>query len=130
MLLGPASPPPTIVLKAAYAHTRSVLAFAPLFVSEISEATRTVFGCYRGEFRGMHGAFTFRGRVRLLTERRCEEFLSMLRTGALILACDAFLSIANDTSGDGKVVVGDARNGCSLLHAFRWEESTGMVDLG
>jgi len=46
------------------------------------------------------------------------------------LPCDTFLSLANDTSRDGKVVVGYARNGCSLLHAFRWEESTGMVDLG
>jgi probable HAF family extracellular repeat protein len=44
--------------------------------------------------------------------------------------CDAFLSSANDASRDGKVVVGYARNGCTLAHAFRWEESTGMVDLG
>jgi probable HAF family extracellular repeat protein len=44
--------------------------------------------------------------------------------------CDTSLSLANDTSRDGKVVVGYARNGCTLLHAFRWEESTGMVDLG
>ena len=29
-----------------------------------------------------------------------------------------------------QVVVGYARNGCTLSHAFRWEESTGMVDLG
>ena len=44
--------------------------------------------------------------------------------------CDAFLSTANDTSRDGNIVVGLARNGCTLSHAFRWEESTGMVDLG
>jgi len=44
--------------------------------------------------------------------------------------CDTFLSSASDTSGDGKVVVGYAGNGCQLSHAFRWEESTGMVDLG
>lgn len=44
--------------------------------------------------------------------------------------CDSFLSLANDTSRDGKVVVGYARNGCNISHAFRWEESTGMVDLG
>ena len=44
--------------------------------------------------------------------------------------CDAFLSNALDTSSDGRVVVGYARNGCTLSHAFRWEESTGMVDLG
>ena len=46
------------------------------------------------------------------------------------LPCDAFLSVATDTSRDGKIVVGSARNGCTLSHAFRWEESTGMVDLG
>ena len=44
--------------------------------------------------------------------------------------CDAFLSTATDTSADGRVVVGYARNGCSVSHAFKWEESTGMVDLG
>ena len=44
--------------------------------------------------------------------------------------CDAFLSLAADTSGDGRVVVGHARDGCPISHAFRWEESTGMVDLG
>ena len=46
------------------------------------------------------------------------------------LPCDTFLSLANDTSRDGKVVVGYANNGCTVSHAFRWEESTGMVDLG
>jgi probable HAF family extracellular repeat protein len=45
-------------------------------------------------------------------------------------ACDAFLSAATDVSRDGKVVVGYARNGCTISHAFRWEESGGMVDLG
>jgi probable HAF family extracellular repeat protein len=44
--------------------------------------------------------------------------------------CDAFLSLATDTSRDGSVVVGQAWEGCTLTHAFRWEESTGMVDLG
>ena len=45
-------------------------------------------------------------------------------------SCDASLSSAYDTSRDGRVVVGLAWNGCNLAHAFRWEESTGMVDLG
>jgi len=44
--------------------------------------------------------------------------------------CDTSLSLATDTSADGRVVVGYALDGCSLSHAFRWEESTGMVDLG
>jgi probable HAF family extracellular repeat protein len=46
------------------------------------------------------------------------------------LPCDTFLSKANNTSRDGKVVVGYANNGCPVSHAFRWEEATGMVDLG
>ena len=37
---------------------------------------------------------------------------------------------ARTTSADGKVVVGLAWNGCNFARAFRWEESTGMVDLG
>lgn len=44
--------------------------------------------------------------------------------------CDLNLSSAFDVSGDGKVVVGLAWDGCRHAHAFRWEESTGMVDLG
>jgi probable HAF family extracellular repeat protein len=44
--------------------------------------------------------------------------------------CDQLLSGAFGASDDGKVVVGLGWNGCRLAHAFRWEESTGMVDLG
>ena len=44
--------------------------------------------------------------------------------------CQNEWSLASKTSGDGRVVVGLARNGCTYSHAFRWEESTGMVDLG
>ena len=44
--------------------------------------------------------------------------------------CDDLLSSAYDTSADGKVIVGLAWNGCNFARAFRWEESTGMVDLG
>ena len=46
------------------------------------------------------------------------------------LPCDALLSSTWDTSDDGKVLVGLGWNGCSIARAFRWEESTGMVDLG
>jgi probable HAF family extracellular repeat protein len=45
-------------------------------------------------------------------------------------SCDAFLSVATGISRDGKVVVGHAYKDCRSVHAFRWEESTGMVDLG
>ena len=37
---------------------------------------------------------------------------------------------AYGTSDDGRVVVGLAWDGCGYARAFRWEESTGMVDLG
>jgi probable HAF family extracellular repeat protein len=45
-------------------------------------------------------------------------------------SCDASLSNASDVSRDGKVVVGLGWDGCSIAHAFRWEEPGGMVDLG
>lgn len=45
-------------------------------------------------------------------------------------SCDALLSSAYDTNDDGTVIVGLAWNGCNIARAFRWEESTGMVDLG
>ena len=44
--------------------------------------------------------------------------------------CDTSLSSATDVSGDGQTVVGFAWNGCAGAHAFRWQESGGMVDLG
>jgi probable HAF family extracellular repeat protein len=44
--------------------------------------------------------------------------------------CDGLLSSAYGTSGDGSVVVGLAWNGCGVAHAFRWQASTGMTDLG
>ena len=44
--------------------------------------------------------------------------------------CDVDLSSAHGTSGDGRVVVGLAWNGCTVARAFKWQESTGMVDLG
>ncbi len=46
------------------------------------------------------------------------------------LPCDLLLSGSFGASDDGRVIVGLGWDGCSLAHAFRWEESTGMVDLG
>jgi probable HAF family extracellular repeat protein len=45
-------------------------------------------------------------------------------------ACDSLLSSSFGASDDGRVVVGLGWNGCGHAHGFRWEESTGMVDLG
>jgi probable HAF family extracellular repeat protein len=44
--------------------------------------------------------------------------------------CDALLSSSYDANDDGSVIVGLAWNGCSVARAFRWEEATGMRDLG
>jgi probable HAF family extracellular repeat protein len=44
--------------------------------------------------------------------------------------CDSFISGTFGANRDGTVLVGLAWNGCSFARAFRWEESTGMVDLG
>ena len=44
--------------------------------------------------------------------------------------CDAFLGGATDTNSNGQVVVGYAYQSCTSVHAFKWQESTGMVDLG
>ena len=44
--------------------------------------------------------------------------------------CDDLISSSFGTNDDGRVVVGLAWDGCNYARAFRWEESTGMVDLG
>jgi probable HAF family extracellular repeat protein len=44
--------------------------------------------------------------------------------------CDLSLSQGTGVNGDGQTVVGFAWNGCAAAHAFRWQESTGMIDLG
>lgn len=54
--------------------------------------------------------------------------LGPLRPGAA--PCDGAFGSANDTSRDGRVVVGFGWDGCANGRAFRWEDSTGMVDLG
>ena len=44
--------------------------------------------------------------------------------------CDNLLSSTFGASDDGRVIVGLGWNGCSYARAIRWEESTGMIDLG
>jgi probable HAF family extracellular repeat protein len=44
--------------------------------------------------------------------------------------CDQLLSGTFGASDDGKVIVGLAWDTCRTARAFRWEEATGMVDLG
>ena len=44
--------------------------------------------------------------------------------------CDDLISIAIGANDDGTVLVGLGWNGCSIARAFRWDEKSGMVDLG
>ena len=45
-------------------------------------------------------------------------------------SCDRLLSGTFGLNDDGKVIVGLGWDGCRLAHGFRWEERSGMVDLG
>lgn len=54
----------------------------------------------------------------------------LLGSFANAVPCDRNLSTGTGVSRNGNVVVGIAWNGCTAAHAFRWEESTGVVDLG
>ena len=56
------------------------------------------------------------------------RLLGSIRPGAE--PCDLLLSGTFGASDDGKVVVGLAWDSCRIARAFRWEESTGMIDLG
>jgi probable HAF family extracellular repeat protein len=56
------------------------------------------------------------------------RLLSPLHPNAL--PCDELLTGAFGASDDGRVIVGLGWDGCRFARAFRWEESTGMVDLG
>lgn len=44
--------------------------------------------------------------------------------------CDQNLSAAYGTNADGSVIVGLGWDGCKVAHAFRWDDVTGVVDLG
>jgi probable HAF family extracellular repeat protein len=44
--------------------------------------------------------------------------------------CDRLLSGTYGGNADGTVLVGLAWDGCGIARAFRWEEATGMVNLG
>ena len=71
-----------------------------------------------------------RGITQAAIWQRATEWRLLGSFGPNAAPCDTSLSSASATSSDGRVVVGRAGNGCTLSHAFRWEESTGMVDLG
>jgi probable HAF family extracellular repeat protein len=62
--------------------------------------------------------------------QRAAEWKLLGSIAANAAPCDDLLSSTFGTSADGKVIVGLAWNGCNIARAFRWEEATGMVDLG
>jgi uncharacterized membrane protein len=45
-------------------------------------------------------------------------------------SCDRLLSGTFGMNDDGNVIVGLGWDGCRIAHGFRWEETTGVVDLG
>ncbi len=100
--------------------TTGVISTGGTFATKVSRDGRTIVGT----------AADARGITQAAIWLRAAEWRLLGSFGANAAPCDAFLSTGLDTSSDGRVVVGLARNGCTLSHAFRWEESTGMVDLG
>jgi probable HAF family extracellular repeat protein len=45
-------------------------------------------------------------------------------------SCDRLLSGTFGMNDDGNIIVGLGWDGCRVAHGFRWEEGTGLVDLG
>ena len=99
--------------------TTGVIYIGGLGATSVSRDGSTIVGV-AADSRGIQAAIWLRA-----AEWR---LLGSFRPGAA--SCDASLSSATDTSRDGRVVVGLAWDGCNIAHAFRWEESAGMVDLG
>lgn len=75
-------------------------------------------------------ALDSRGRenAAIWTERRTWRLLGSFTPDAE--SCDRSYSSTYDTSADGSVIVGLAWDGCKFARAFRWDERTGIVNLG
>lgn len=86
----------------------------------VSRDGRTIAGTAVDSRRVEQAAIWQRG-----TEWR---LLGSIRPNAV--PCGELLSTSHGASADGKVIVGLAWDNCSVARAFRWEEATGMVDLG
>lgn len=89
-------------------------------VSSVSRDGRTIVGT----------AFDSQRRSQAAIWLRSAEWKLLGSVVPNAVPCDDLLSSSYGASADGKVVVGLAWNGCTFARAFRWEESTGMVDLG
>jgi probable HAF family extracellular repeat protein len=87
----------------------------------VSRDGHTIVGWARDSRGVQHAAIWIRG----------TEWRLLGSFGGSTLPCGLSLSQAQGVNSNGQTVVGFARpNGCEASHAFRWQESTGMVDLG
>ena len=109
-----------------WTSTRGTVFIGGLAATAISLDGRTIVGSAR-DARGIRqAAFWLRAAE--------WQLLGALRPD--VVPCQESISGATGTSDDGRVIVGAANNGTASNacgagnHAFRWEESTGMVDLG
>lgn len=88
--------------------------------SAVSRDGRTIVGTARDANRRTQAGIWLRGSEwRLL--------------GSIVpnpVPCDDSISSGLGASADGKVIVGLGWNTCNIARAFRWEEGTGVVDLG
>jgi len=99
--------------------TTGVIDIGGIIATGVGSDGRTIVGT-AADTRGVRNA--------AIWQRGAEwRLLGGFRNG---VPCEASLSDAAGVSRDGKVLVGAARIDCRAVHAFRWEESTGMVDLG
>jgi probable HAF family extracellular repeat protein len=101
--------------------TTGVISIGGLSASDVSRNGRTIVG----------SAFDSRRVRQAAIWERAAEWRLLGSFSPSAAPCDDNLSQATDVTADGKVVVvGSARDGCGISHAFRWDESTGMVSLG
>jgi probable HAF family extracellular repeat protein len=108
--------------------TTGVIAIGGYQASNVSRDGRTIVGIAR-DSGGIRQAAIW---------VRAAEWRLLGPVAPNALPCTDFLAGATDTSDDGQVVVGyanaatSATDACASAnsHAFRWEESTGMRDLG
>lgn len=100
--------------------TSGVTDIGGVSISDVSRDGKTIVGTQSDSARLEYAAtWTAGGGWRLLPPLRANA-----------RSCDALLSSGYGTSDDGRVVVGLGWDGCSYARAFRWEEGSGMTDLG
>lgn len=99
--------------------TTGIISLGGLAAEGVSRDGNTIVG----------SALDSRGLINAAIWSRAAEW-TLLGSFPNAAPCVQTLSNAYDVSRDGQVVVGSAWNGCGINHAFRWQQSTGVVDLG